>query len=203
MSREAMKQALEALELLARYENPSTKIQVRKPKDGGSIVTMYPHKVATEAAALLRERLAQPEHDYRTRYDRGCYKCGSHYCPADCPDPTHLVPQQPLYTSPPKTEQEPVAFINVEKQKLEWAKLTSWHTPTIVNLPKIPLYTAPPKAAEWVGLTDEQVEDEWERITGHSIFGGDRSEGRAMYISPDEVIEFSRAIEAKLKEKNT
>jgi hypothetical protein len=66
-----------------------------------------------------------------------------------------------------------------------------------------PLYTAPPKAAEWVGLTDEQVEDEWERITGHSIFGGARSEGRAMYISPDEVIEFSRAIEAKLKEKNT
>jgi len=63
-----------------------------------------------------------------------------------------------------------------------------------------PLYTAPPK--QWVGLTDEQVEDEWERITGHSIFGGARSEGRAMYISPDEVIEFSRAIEAKLKEKN-
>ena len=62
------------------------------------------------------------------------------------------------------------------------------------------LYVAP---KQWVGLTDEQVEDEWERITGHSIFGGDRSEGRAMYISPDEVIEFSRAIEAKLREKNT
>ncbi len=54
-----------------------------------------------------------------------------------------------------ETEQEPVAFINVEKQKLEWAKLTSWHTPTIVNLPKIPLYTAPPK--QWVGLTDEEI----------------------------------------------
>jgi hypothetical protein len=50
-----------------------------------------------------------------------------------------------------------VAFINVEKQKLEWAKLTSWHTPTIVNLPKIPLYTAPPKR-EWVGLTDEEID---------------------------------------------
>ena len=56
---------------------------------------------------------------------------------------------------------------------------------------------------EWQGLTDEQVEDEWERITQHSIFGGDRSEGRAMHISPDEVIAFSRAIEAKLREKNT
>ena len=63
MSREAMQMALEALELLARYENPSIKIQVRKPKDGGPIVTMYPHKVATEAAALLRDRLAQPEQE--------------------------------------------------------------------------------------------------------------------------------------------
>ena len=56
-----------------------------------------------------------------------------------------------------ETEQEPVAFINVEKQKLEWAKLTSWHTPTIVNLPKIPLYTAPP-SKPWVGLTDEEID---------------------------------------------
>ena len=64
-----------------------------------------------------------------------------------------------------------------------------------------PLYTAPLKK-EWVGLTDEQVEDEWERITQHSIFGGARSEGRAMHISPNEVFEFSRAIEAKLRKKN-
>ena len=60
---EALKLALDALDLLAKYENPSTKIQVRKPRDGGPIVTMYPHKVATDAAALLRERLAQPEQE--------------------------------------------------------------------------------------------------------------------------------------------
>lgn len=59
--RDLFKQALEALELLAKYENPATKVQVRKPRDGGPIVTMYPHKVATDAAAPLRERLAQPE----------------------------------------------------------------------------------------------------------------------------------------------
>ena len=46
--RQAAQQALEALELLARYENPATKIQVRKPKDGGPIVTIYPNKVANE-----------------------------------------------------------------------------------------------------------------------------------------------------------
>ena len=63
MSLDAMKQALEALELLARYENPETKIQIRKPRDGGSIVTMYPHKVAFEAATALRAAIeqAQPE----------------------------------------------------------------------------------------------------------------------------------------------
>lgn len=59
--RELLQMALDALELLARYENPSTKVQVRKPRDGGPIVTMYPHKVATEAAVPLRARLAQPE----------------------------------------------------------------------------------------------------------------------------------------------
>jgi hypothetical protein len=66
----------------------------------------------------------------------------------------------------------------------------------------IPLYTHPQKR-ESQGLTEEEIEDEWERITGHSIFGGDKAEGRAMYLAPDEVTKFTRAIEAKLKEKNT
>jgi hypothetical protein len=85
-----------------------------------------------------------------------------------------------------KREHEPVAFINVEKQKLEWAKLTSWHTPTIVNLPKIPLYTAPPKAAEWVGLTHPQI---------HEL---DWPDG----VSFEDILLFVRAIEQALKEKN-
>ena len=59
--RELMQQALDALELLAWCENPATRVQVRKPRNGGSIVTVYPHKVATDAAAPLRERLAQQE----------------------------------------------------------------------------------------------------------------------------------------------
>jgi len=44
-----LQQALEALELLAWCENPATRVQVRKPRNGGSIVTVYPHKVATDA----------------------------------------------------------------------------------------------------------------------------------------------------------
>ena len=38
-------------------------------------------------------------------------------------------------------KQEPVAYINVEERKLEWAKPMSWNTPTVVKLERIPLYT--------------------------------------------------------------
>ena len=56
-------------------------------------------------------------------------------------------------------EQKPVAYINVEQRKLEWAyKYMSWDTPTVINLPKIPLYTTPPQRT-WVGLTDEERKD--------------------------------------------
>lgn len=61
MSIDVMKSALEALEMLARYENPETRVQVRKPRDGGPIVTMYPHKVATDAADALRTAIEQAE----------------------------------------------------------------------------------------------------------------------------------------------
>jgi hypothetical protein len=79
-------------------------------------------------------------------------------------------------------EQEPVAFINVEQRKLEWAKYMSWDTPTVVNLPKIPLYTALPHST-WVGLTEAQCGVLWK--TNMTPF------------------EYYQAIEAKLKEKNS
>jgi len=76
---------------------------------------------------------------------------------------------------------EPVAYINVEQRKLEWAKYVSWDTPTVVNLPKIPLYTTPPQRT-WVGLTDAEVDQAFTELTLRKIY---------------------QAIEAKLKEKNT
>ncbi len=78
--------------------------------------------------------------------------------------------------------QEPVAYINVEKRILEWAKLTSWETPTVVNLPKIPLYTHPSQRT-WVGLSDDEHCDIW-------------------YKESLDWMEYGKAIEAKLKEKN-
>ena len=38
---------------------------------------------------------------------------------------------------------ELVAWINVEKRRLEWDKPTLWETPTVVKLDRIPLYTHP------------------------------------------------------------
>jgi hypothetical protein len=63
---------------------------------------------------------------------------------------------------------EPVAYINVEERKLEWAKPTTWHTPTIAQMDKIPLYTHPAKTPTLVldgnrvyptakTLTDEEL----------------------------------------------
>ena len=83
-------------------------------------------------------------------------------------------------------EQEPVAYINIEQRKLEWAyKYMSWDTPTVVNLPKIPLYTTPPQRT-WVGLTNDEVNNFAAGChLGNSVQG-------AIYKA-----------EAKLKEKNT
>ena len=76
--------------------------------------------------------------------------------------------------------QEPVAFINVEQRKLEWAKYMTWDTPTVVSIPKIPLYTTSPQRT-WVGLTEP------ERLACYDL----------------NPARFASAIEAKLKEKNT
>jgi len=74
---------------------------------------------------------------------------------------------------------EPVAYINVQERKLEWAKPTRWETPTVAVMDKVPLYTK----KEWVGLTDETYWEMWVE-------------------SPSDVLRFAHAIEAKIKEKN-
>jgi hypothetical protein len=86
---------------------------------------------------------------------------------------------------------EPIAYINVEKRELEWAKLTRWETPTVVKMDKVPLYTAPPKK-EWVGLTDVEVS----QMEKDCLWGGKDFNGNLGYWA------VYRSIEAKLKEKN-
>jgi hypothetical protein len=88
---------------------------------------------------------------------------------------------------------EPVAYINVEERKLEWATPIGWNTPTVVKMDKVPLYAAPPKK-EWVGLTDEEIEG---AIDEDFAFGLDNGN-----LSNEYVIRYARAIEFMLKEKN-
>jgi hypothetical protein len=131
--RELMQQALEALELLAWCENPATRVQVRKPRNGGSIVTVYPHKVATDAAAPLRERLAQPQ---RTHWEGceevhpeckkpGCAECGKSggwalYC-VECMEQRRewvgLTRDEVLDIE--ETTQHPLAFYRAIEAKLK------------------------------------------------------------------------------------
>ena len=93
----------------------------------------------------------------------------------------YIKPKLPLQLK--QEQDEPVAYINVEQRKLEWAKYTSWETPTVVNLPKIPLYTTP-QTKEWVGLTNEQIVDLVIKNAGFPT-------------------KLAKEIEDKLKDKNT
>jgi hypothetical protein len=60
----------------------------------------------------------------------------------------------PLWSGLPQPE--PVAYINVEERKLEWATPIKWETPTVVKMDKVPLYTTPQKR-EWHELTDGEI----------------------------------------------
>ena len=81
-------------------------------------------------------------------------------------------------------EQEPVGYVTIENIS-SWAQVPSikwFKKPT-----EGPLYTAPLKR-EWVGLTDEEIEEiaDWADKNAAPWY-----------------LEYARAIEAKLKEKNT
>jgi hypothetical protein len=70
---------------------------------------------------------------------------------------------------------EPVAYINVEERKLEWAGPVEWGTSIIAKADKVPLYTR-----QTQDLTDEEIMSEWDE-------------------SKDEV-DFARAILRKAQE---
>jgi hypothetical protein len=74
---------------------------------------------------------------------------------------------------------KPVAYINVEERKLEWAEPITWHTPTIAQMDKIPLYT-------YQTLTDEEIKEVWMNRPVNTAEG---------------VIDFARAILRKAQEK--
>jgi hypothetical protein len=80
--------------------------------------------------------------------------------------------------------QEPVAWYHAEDYKTHF---TTNPSPDLIGKYWKPLYTHPPQRT-WVGLTDEEVSE---------VFGGD------IHAEHSGELRFVRAIEAKLKEKNT
>jgi hypothetical protein len=162
----------EALKLaLAALENMSTALR-EEDVLGSDIELML------DAITTIRETLAQPDEDaIIIQYHEATIK--------------RLEKRIEELTVQP--EQEPVAYIDVEQRRLQWAKPMSWNTPTTVNLPKIPLYTAPPQPEErpWVGLTDDEIKD--------ALVSVDAKTKRL----PPGMKAFAQAVEAKLKEKNT
>ena len=69
-------------------------------------------------------------------------------------------------------------------KQLHWTKAEAWRWSSNIT----PLYTAPPKR-EWQGLTYEEVSKSVDMCEQN--------------IKGEFLVEFARAIEAKLKEKNT
>ena len=159
MSREAMKQALEALE--------------SDPISHAGLVSRKQAITALRQARSLTDELMD------------CVdRLGSE---ADTVDPRVW---QHLLVYAPKPEEEPVAWISDSPTKgngkqLHWTKSEAWRWSSNIT----PLYTAPQKK-QWVGLTDEEVSEIIDREIGFNSCWG-----------PEEA--FARAIEAKLKEKNT
>ena len=80
---------------------------------------------------------------------------------------------------------KPVAYINVEERKLEWAEPITWHTPTIAQMDKVPLYTHQAKT-----LTDEEIGQIFKDETGF-----------VLNESPIALMDFARAILKKASEK--
>ena len=99
-------------------------------------------------------------------------------------------------TSPP-AQQEPVAAECKFDREEKWVRCEIAHHNLVQSEPeKWPgyqtrlLYTSPqPAQPTWVGLTHEEVEEVWEQVESSDFL--------------DCVHPFARAIEAKLKEKNT
>lgn len=58
--------------------------------------------------------------------------------------------------------QEPIAYINVEKRRLEFAHdYVKWDTPTTIKLERIPLYTEEQLAAKY----EQKIQDLEDLIT--------------------------------------
>jgi len=170
--KELMQQALEMLHHINKFSLPPASICLPGEID--------------DVMKAISVRLAQPEQEPvawgvpNTRPTEKAQFMMLLHSPDGCQYPEQLVP---LYTSPPQQpEQEPVAW-TVQGLITDFSRdFSAYQTKTYT----VPLYTAPPQR-EWVGLTDEEYETMAEHYVTNCYF---------------DTLEYARAIETKLKEKN-
>ena len=83
----------------------------------------------------------------------------------------------------------PVAYLDVAARYVELAPHLIFRTPTVANLGSpVGLYLEQP----WVGLTDEEI---WSTVGRIGTADAD--------VNPYQILNDARAIEQRLKEKNT
>jgi hypothetical protein len=161
MSIDAMQQALKALESINEMSKPPMNIPLAAEIDGA----MDALRKAIREAAL--DGLAQTSQEIEWDTSDMAYRPGG------------LTVEQ-------AEKQEPVAWL-VRDYVDGFRYVSSTENPsgTIAGLSE-PLYTAPPKR-EWVGLTDEEIDE----LSENKLLGS------------KSVNWLARAIEAMLREKNT
>jgi hypothetical protein len=96
---------------------------------------------------------------------------------------------------------EPVAYINVEERKLEWAKPTTWHTPTIAQMDKIPLYTHPAKTEDEGKVCARCGAIAYDPVITQTAKTLTDEEITKLHLECWDEIEFARAILRKAQEK--
>ena len=125
MTKELLKQALEALESDNPYIRQLAANAVRKAMEQPGqeptpwrdmvVVSLVREGINKHKARELADHFAaQPvqepvAYDYHTKYDRGCYKCRSQFCPGNC-----------IYTTPPLPVQPP--SVKVTDAEKAWRK---------------------------------------------------------------------------------
>ena len=186
MTKEALKLALEALEL----NNDEWKSLADSGDSGYWKAEDQDHyKQTNEAITALKAALAQPEYDYKDLYEKEKRRSAmwlAKYEEVAGPAPKAYPLAQP--------EQEPVACAECERLKdaLKRANGLAEHFERAWYLrgDEIEELQAPPPQREWVGLTDERIKDIWLKGKDH---GDDWL----------DVLSLARSFEAELKELNT
>jgi hypothetical protein len=168
MSITAMKQALEFIEATNK----------------SSSFWLVPASQLNKTVTALCQAIEQAEKQEPVQKDKPACHDGDDECPnrQACCDA-----EECLYTTP-QPQQEPIGINGLTKTETN-------ATASVFGLaPQPPKPWNTPQPQQWVGLTDEEIEQSYEK-TGH-----------CQTLRPQDrfaVFALARAIEAKLKEKNT